>query len=235
MRKTLALVWILGLAACSPSINPQMKAATDSLATSFQSNSRTVAPPSAYQPMPWAVGQWIVQRSVDEKGNVTVTRMGIVGQDAEGTWVELESQDYYHHNITKLLFSKMPTTPDEVGNVLVKAIMKTDAEAPQTMDFAALGPLGNLQKSMFKSVMKNVVVTTDLNQVTKDDAAVPAGTFTGCAKISAEMSFAGMTQKSTTWFHPAVPLNGCVKGNSDDGKWKMELLDFGTSGATSKL
>jgi hypothetical protein len=235
MRKTLALVWMLGLAACSPSINPQMKAATDSLASSFQSNSRTVAPPSAYQPMPWAVGQWIVQRNIDEKGNVTVTHMGIVGQDAGGIWVELESQDYFHHNITKLLFTKMPTNPDEVGEVLSKAIMKTDDKDPQTMDFSAMGPLGSLQKTMFKSVMKNIVITTDLSQVNKEDATVPAGTFVGCAKISAELSFAGMTQKSTTWFHPAVPLNGGVKGQSTDGKWKMELLDYGTTGATSKL
>jgi hypothetical protein len=88
---------------------------------------------------------------------------------------------------------------------------------------------------MFKSVMKNIVITTDLAQVNKEDATVPAGTFTGCAKISAEMTFAGMSQKTTTWFHPAVPLNGGVKGQSDDGKWKMELLDYGTSGAASKL
>ena len=235
MRKTLALVWILGLAACAPSINPQMKAATDSLASSFQSNPRAVAMPAAYQPMPWAVGQWIVQRNVDEKGQITVTRTGIVGQEAGGIWVELESQDYFHHNITKLLFAKMPTNPDELGDVLIKAIMKTDDEKPQTMDFAAMGPIGSLQRTMFKSVMKNIVITTDLTQVTKEDATVPAGTFTGCAKISAELSFAGMTQKSTTWFHPAVPLNGGVKGQSDDGKWKMELLDYGTSGATSKL
>jgi hypothetical protein len=45
----------------------------------------------------------------------------------------------------------------------------------------------------------------------------------------------GTTQKSTSWFHPAVPINGAVKGASDDGKWTIELLDFGTSGASSKL
>lgn len=235
MRTTILLAGILGLAACSPSINPQMKAATDSLASSFQSNSRTLAVPGAYRPMAWAVGQWIVQRSVDEKGNVTVNRMGIVGQEAGGIWIEMESQSYYSHNITKLLFTKMPTNPDEMGDVLVKAITKTDDKDPQTIDFTAMGPLGSLQKTMFKSMMKNIVITNDLTQVTKEDASVPAGTFAGCAKISAELSFAGMTQKSTTWFHPDVPLNGGVKGQSEDGKWKMELLDFGTSGATSKL
>ena len=235
MRTTIVLAGLLGLAACSPSINPQMKAATDSLAASFQNNGRTVALPGAYQPMPWAVGQWIVQRSVDEKGNVTINRMGIVGQEAGGIWVETESQNYFHRNITKLLFTKMPTKPDEVGDVLVKAISKTDDKEPQVMDFAAMGPIGSLQKTMFKSLMKNIVITSDLTQVNKEDATVPAGTFTGCAKISAELSFAGMTQKTTTWFHPGVPLNGGVKGHSEDGKWKMELLDFGTSGAVSKL
>lgn len=235
MRITILLAGIIGLAACSPTINPQMKAATDSLAASFQNNSRTVAMPADYRPMPWAVGQWIVQRSVDEKGNVTISRMGIVGQEAGGIWIEVESQNYYQRNITKLLFTKMPTNPDEVGDVLVKAISKTDNQEPQVMDFAAMGPIGSLQKTIFKSLMKNIVITSDLTQVNKEDASVPAGAFSGCAKISAELSFAGMTQKTTTWFHPSVPLNGGVKGHSQDGKWKMELLDFGTSGAVSKL
>ena len=44
-----------------------------------------------------------------------------------------------------------------------------------------------------------------------------------------------MSQKSTSWFHPSVPINGAVKGVSDDGKWKLDLLDYGMTGATSKL
>ena len=55
------------------------------------------------------------------------------------------------------------------------------------------------------------------------------------AKVAVQVSVMGMSQKSTSWFHPAVPINGSVKGASDDGKWTVELLDFGTSGASSKF
>lgn len=88
---------------------------------------------------------------------------------------------------------------------------------------------------MFKSVAQNAVVSSDVAQAAKEDVTVPAGTFQGAAKFTATVSFAGMSQTSTSWFHPAVPINGAVKGVSEDGKWKMELLDFGTTGAESKL
>jgi hypothetical protein len=88
---------------------------------------------------------------------------------------------------------------------------------------------------MFKSVMRNLVITIDIANLTKEDVVVPAGSFAGCAKVSSEASFAGTTQKAVTWFHPDVPLNGGVKGHTLDGKWRMELLDYGTTGAASKM
>jgi len=53
--------------------------------------------------------------------------------------------------------------------------------------------------------------------------------------VAVQVSILGTTHKSTSWFHPAVPINGSVRGASDDGKWTIELLDFGSTGASSKL
>jgi hypothetical protein len=80
-----------------------------------------------------------------------------------------------------------------------------------------------------------VVVNADVAQAPKESVTVPAGNFEGCAKVGVQVSILGTTHKSTSWFHPAVPINGSVKGVSDDGKWTVELLDFGATGASSKL
>jgi hypothetical protein len=234
MRKFITAVLALGLAGCAPSINPQMKAATDSLAGSFQTQGRSQGAPTAYDPTPWAVGQWVVERMVDEKGNVAIQRISVVAAEGDGMWLEFDRQDYFHHNITKILYSHMPRTADEAADVLLKVLTKTDDKPVQTIDFAST-PMASLFKSQFKAVAQNVVVSADVAQASKESVTVPAGTFQNCAKFAVQVSAAGMTQKSTSWFHPAVPINGAVKGVSDDGKWSIELLDFGTSGATSKL
>jgi hypothetical protein len=234
MRNILTVVLALGLAGCAPSISPQMKAATEGLAGSFQTQGRNQAAPGAYDPMPWAVGQWIVQRTTDGKGNVAIQRISVVGADAGGTWLEFDRQDYFHHNITKIFYSHMPRTVDEAADVLLKVVTKTDNKPAQTIDFAST-PMGGLLKSQFKAVAQNAVVSADVSQAAKENVTVPAGTFNGCAKVAVQVSVMGMSQKSTSWFHPAVPINGSVKGASDDGKWTVELLDFGTSGASSKF
>lgn len=70
----------------------------------------------------------------------------------------------------------------------------------------------------------------------REDAKVPAGTFRGCAKFDARLDLAGLySVQATTWFHPAVPLSGSVKSVSADGKWTTELLDYGLTGASSRM
>jgi hypothetical protein len=49
------------------------------------------------------------------------------------------------------------------------------------------------------------------------------------------VAFGPVIKETVSWFHPGVPINGTVKGATEDGAWTVELLDFGLSGATSKL
>ena len=234
MRNMIPAILALGLVGCAPSINPQMKAATDGLAATFQTRGQSHAAPAAYEPTPWAVGQWIVQRTVDDKGNVAIQRISVVGAEGGGMWLEMDRQDYFHHHLTKILYSRMPRTADEAVDVLLKVVTQVDDKSPQTIDFAA-NPMAGLLKTQFKAVAGAVVVTADVAQAPKETVTVPAGTFEACAKAGVQVSIMGTTQKSTSWFHPAVPINGSVKGASDDGKWTVELLDFGMTGASSKL
>ena len=234
MRNILTVILALGLAGCAPSINPQMKAATDTLAGSFQTPSRNQAAPPAYDPMPWAGGQWIAQRTVDDKGNVAIQRVSVVGAESGGMWLEIDRQDYFHHTLAKILYSRMPRTADEAVDVLLKVVTKTDDKSAQTIDFATM-PLASFMKNQFKVLAQAGMFSADASQAVKETVTVPAGTFQGCAKVAVQVSVLGKALKSTTWFHPAVPINGAVKGTSDDGRWTIELLDYGTSGASSKL
>jgi len=233
MRNILTVVLALGIAGCAPSINSQMKVATDDLLALSRPKAAT-RPRRLPTTHALAVGQWIVQRTTDGKGNVAIQRVSVVGADAGGTWLEFDRQDYFHHNITKILYSHMPRTVDEAADVLLKVVTKTDNKPAQTIDFAST-PMAGLFKSQFKAVAQNAVVSADMSQAAKENVTVPAGTFNGCAKVAVQVSVMGISQKSTSWFHPAVPINGSVKGASDDGKWTVELLDFGTSGASSKF
>jgi hypothetical protein len=234
MRTILTAVLALGLVGCAPSLNPQMKAATDSLAATFQTRGQNQAAPAAYEPTPWAVGQWLIQRTVDDKGNVAIQRLSVVGAEGGGLWLEMDRQDYFHHTIARILYSHMPRTADDAMDALLKVVTKTDDKPPQTIDFATT-PLASLMKTQFKAVATSAVVSADVARAPKETITVPAGTFESCAKVAVQVSIMGTTHKSTSWFHPAVPINGSVKGASDDGKWTIELLDFGTTGARSKL
>src|SRR5260370_38328429 len=46
-------------------------------------------------------------------------------------------QDYYRHTITRILYSRMPRSPDEAADALQKMIIKKDDEMPKTSDFTS--------------------------------------------------------------------------------------------------
>jgi hypothetical protein len=60
---------------------------------------------------------------------------------------------------------------------------------------------------------------------------VSAGNFNGSTKTSSEVSFLGKKYISDIWLHPSVPINGMVKSVNKNEDMKIELLDFGLSGA----
>jgi len=77
---------------------------------------------------------------VDDKGNVAIQRISVVGADGGGMWLEIDRQDYFHHTITKILYSPHATkTPDEAADVLMKVVTKTDDKPVQTIDFCDHG------------------------------------------------------------------------------------------------
>ncbi len=142
-------------------------------------------------------------------------------------------QDYYHHTITRILYSRMPRSPDEAADALQKMIIKKDDEAPKTSDFTS--GAGAFTKALMKKFAPTISAPTSVEGSPKEDATMAAGTLRGCAKYQASFSFGPVEKQVTSWFHPAVPINGGVKGASTDGDYSYELLDYGLTGARSAL
>ena len=227
-------VVLLGfVAACGPSIQPQMKAATDALLAKPH-ETRTVAASSALEPKPWKVGQWIMARTLNDKQEPAVMKISIVGEEGGGLWIETEIQDFYQHNVSKVLYSRQPKNKDDAGEVVRKIVSKKDDEKVQVIDLTDDSPGVALMKGMMKSMLSGVYVSVTPGAV-KENVTVPAGTFAGCAAISATAKFGPSSTETKSWFHPEAPINGVVKSISAKGDWTYELLAYGTTGATSVL
>src|SRR5260370_33403335 len=113
-------------------------------------------------------------------------------------------QDYYHHTITRILYSRMPRSPDEAADALQKMIIKKDDEAPKTSDFTS--GAGAFTKALMKKFAPTISAPTSVEGSPKEDATMAAGTLRGCAKYQASFSFGPVEKQVTSWFHPAVPI-----------------------------
>src|SRR6185369_981645 len=75
----------------------------------------------------------------------------------------------------------------------------------------------------------------ELGSLPRADVSVPAGTFRGCFRRDGNLVFSSMSTPSTIWAHPAVPISAIVKAESSDGKSRLELADYGLTGAKSEM
>lgn len=235
MRRILpfaALSTLTLLAACGPSIKPAMQSATDARIASFKGAARVPAPAS-YAPKGWKAGQWIAFRTLEGDKPPSVTVLKVLPASADGYVIETEIQDYYGRSVTQAHYRRMPRTGEEAADALTKVVLWKEGEERQEIDFES-SPMAGLMKSTMKHVATGVTAPEDVRAQPKETVTVPAGTFEGAAKYDAHVSIAFTNRTVTTWFHPAVPLTGAVKGQDDKG-WTYELLGFGETGATSAM
>jgi hypothetical protein len=229
MRLSFSLL-LFALAACGPRINPAMQAATDRLLTSYQGGA-TEGRPSSYDPMPWAVGQWVAFKVTEEGRPPSVSVMKIVGREGNGWWLEFETQDYYNRSVMKVLYARQPKGPDDAVDALQRVVMKSNDGPVQELDFA-----GNPFAAMMKKSMTNTSFAAPaVSKESTEDVTVAAGSFKGAAAFDTTVTVGPVRRSFKGWFHPAVPLNGGVRSVSEDGKVVSELLGCGTSGARSAL
>lgn len=234
---TLTTITLLAAGCClGPRAKKEYENAVASELAKHPAQTKTY-PAAPLNPQAWKVGQWTLSRT-ERKGVVGYERIGVVGQDACGWWIETVRQDAKTRNISKVCFEKQPELPKAAtGNArpaldYVKVIMsKTDDQAVQTID------MNSSQGQMMKSMMGTNVAMFQWSfgpDAEKKDVTVPAGTFQGAARVDASAQVAFIKVTATGWVHPAVPLNGSVRTEASDGS-VTELVAFGDSGAQSEL
>jgi hypothetical protein len=234
MKRLLAAVPLVLILACGPSVNPKLKAQTQSLVAGVKGGHSEGAM-RAFTPGPWKMGQWVLMKYTDlKKHEISVMKQSIVDATTEGLWVETEHWDSYSHGIVKTFYSRMPRTAQEMPDVVLKFITKQDGQDQQVMDFTKNDPATLMIKGMMRSTIQGSYLP-EFDTVGAETVTVTAGTFAGCTRTTSKVAVGSFKQDSVGWFHPAVPLNSMVKAAATDGSWEMELLDYGTSGAVSAL
>jgi hypothetical protein len=228
---TFSVAALLSLACASG--RPSMKAATDALIATASGDHDESAPRS-YEPMPWGVGQWVLLRTVERRGTPSVDRIGIVGREPNGFWVEHEHQDYQRSSVTKILYARQPRDAAEAMDAVLKVVSRGQDGTVTVVDFTNTGAAAAADRKALAPAY-GLLAPQDVREPEKEGVTVTAGKFPSCARITTAVASGGASKEAVTWYHPYVPLSGFVRVESADGELEVELLDYGTTGARSKL
>ena len=214
-------------AACGPSIDAAAKADVDRRVAALAPRGQSYPPPASAAPMPFAVGHWATYKFVDDKGQPSFMTMKLVGQEGADFWYEVVNDGYYGKTAMRMLVDFGDRQRPESINI--KAAKLRDAKG-QIIDYppAMIG----LMNSTLRGNLGPIVI--NWAGMPQEEVSVAAGKFSGSYKGRSEVSFAGFKSSSVVWGHSAVPLSGMVRSQGDNNT-TGELVDFGTSGATSEF
>ena len=219
------LVTTVGLAACGPSIDPAVQADIDRRVAALQAGGISVPPPTTFEPMPLAVGQWSQYKLVDDRGQPSFLTHKIVGQDGDAFWLEVLHERYTGRTEQKMLVAFGDRM--DPAQIQIRAIKTRDArgnvnEVPPAM-------ISFLQ-STYQGIVSSLMI--HWQGLPQESVAVPAGRFDGCFRARTEAQWGPWKSTADSWSHPAVPLSGAVRTQGVDRQFTMELTAFGLAGAT---
>jgi len=218
----------LTLAGCGPSIDAAAKADVDGRVAALHAASDSFPAPTGFIPMPLAAGQWTQHKLVNEKGEPSFITYKILRQEGDAFVIETVHEAYTGKTMQQLVVAfgnRMDPSQIEVRAFKMKDSKGRVNELPP-------GVMPMMQ-SMYKNAVSMLVM--NWQGMPQEDATVPAGHFTGCYKVRTDAQWAGFRSVSDSWSHPAVPLSGMVKSKGVDKATTMELVAFGTSGASSEF
>lgn len=227
MKKNLFFFLVsIFFAACGASKDPALMSRLQSWANTSSSKAYTAS--HSFKPVPYAVGQYVVHLHSDGEQK-TISKTAIVGKESDGWILEIYSLSESNESTVQMLVRGMEKvhtsgSVDDVEIVWVK--MKQKDEDIQTIEGPVLALTRGFYRDMLRGMTVKIEASSDGGTVT-----VPAGTFNGTTKMVSEMSFLGKSYSAEGWFHPDVPINGCVKSVSKENNSVMSLLEFGMSGA----
>lgn len=215
------------LAGCGPSVDPALKADIDRRIAGLARPSQSFPGPVGFAPQPFAVGQWTQHKMVyDQQPSFLTTK--VVGQVSDAYWIESLHETYSGRTVTKILLSI--SNRMDPSSVEIRGVVTKDRNGHvNTVE----GPVLSMMQNLYRGAVSNLVVSWQGQP--QEDAAVPAGTFSGCFKMRSDAQWGVWKSASMSWSHPAVPLSGMVRSEGIDKPNTMELVAFGVTGAVSEL
>jgi hypothetical protein len=222
---TLALA--LTTASCA-SVNQQLNSQHQALAKS-QPEARTLTGQVPYVKVPWAVGQWIkvAQRSGDVWSIQTVS---IVAQDATGFWLESEIVSPRSDEASRMKMHVSgydASNPESVKNLDIGTVYTQQGDAKPLPMPSFIGPMTSAW------LLTNFEIDATMGSAA--DVEAPAGSFSNAVRLHHVTAFGPIESEGHSWLHSEIPIWGIVKTVADDGDSETVLLDFGITGATSKM
>jgi hypothetical protein len=215
---------------CGPSIDPAAKADIDARvqALTAPKQSATFPAPTVFQPMPFAVGQWLKIKLVDDKGQPSFMTQKITGQEGDAYWFEMLTETYQGKSAVKILMAVANRT--DPNTIDIRGGAMKDKNGNVTV---FEGPLLSMMRGTYKEMMATMVISWQ--GLPQEDAAVPGGSFAQCFKTRTDVAWGPWRSATTSWSHPAVPISGMVKAVGIDKPTTMDLVDFGLTGATAEF
>jgi len=234
MKKAILVLFVAaGFISCGASTNPQLKAkiggifAQSSSSRNYGNSRRFTAP------MRYAVGQYVVHGVTEDDGTRSISKTAIVRRDGSAYVFEFSNLTESQDSVAQLCIDGMDKArrtgnTDDIDIRWIK--VKGEDGKVQKLE----GPMIYMMRAVYKNSLRSVNVKigtyTDGGVV-----RVPAGVFGRTNVVNAEVVVLGSTYRSKSWYHSSVPINGMVKSVTDDNEQTMELLDFGTRGATAQI
>jgi len=218
----------LALGGCGPSVDAAAKADIDGRVAALHASGETFPAPTGFVPMPMAAGQWTQHKLINEKGEPSFITYKILRQDGDAFVIETVQESYVGKTMQQMVVAfgnRLDPSQIEIRSMKMKDHKGRVNELPP-------GVMPMMQ-SMYKSAVSMLVV--NWQGMPQEDAAVPAGRFTGCYRVRTDAQWAGFRSVSDSWSHPSVPLSGMVKSKGVDKPTTMELVAFGLSGAASEF
>ena len=222
---------VVFLSACAASIDPALQQRVDGW---FAKSSNEIydAPGVFEKIMPYAVGQYVVYGITDEDGR-SVYRTAIVGREGDAWIIETTTLSPTGENTMQAAVTGLDKVQESMDPELVdiKWIkMKSGDSEVQKIDGMVLG----MMKGTYRKALTGLVINIQPEGGTAA-VRVPAGTFNGATKATAEVESSFGDFISVGYWHPSVPLNGMVQSTNEEENTTMELIEFGTTGAKATI
>ena len=177
------------------------------------------------QPMPYAVGQYVVTGTTDDDGERSVNSIAITGKQGKAWIFEFYTLSGTSESAMQICMSGMEAAA-KTGNMDAVEIVWIKTRDGNGEVQKIEGPMLTMMKAIVKKHM--VALHVNISGIMDGgEIKVPAGIFKGTKTVKGEAAFLGKTYRSTSWYHTSVPVNGMVKSITNDGDMVTELLDFG--------